>query len=90
MKNKSKKRLPLETKNTQNHENRRLGLTESLHMQHCNLRSCIRPLVPKRYSIFKITGVGSIIPKEIKYYLHYDNVRGDFFTADTRHNTSYG
>ena len=31
--NKSKKGLPLETKNTQNHENRRLGLNESLHMQ---------------------------------------------------------
>ena len=29
---KSQKRLPLETKNTQNHENRRLGLIESLHM----------------------------------------------------------
>ena len=28
---------PLVTKNTQNHENRRLGLIESLHMQHCNL-----------------------------------------------------
>ena len=31
--NKSLKGLPLETKNTQNHENRRLGLTESLHMR---------------------------------------------------------
>ena len=40
---KSKKRLPLETKNTQSHENRRLGLIESLHMQHCSLRDCIRP-----------------------------------------------
>ena len=28
------KGLPLETKNTQNHENRRLGSIESLHMQH--------------------------------------------------------
>ena len=44
--NKSKKGLPLETKNKQNHENRRLGLIESLLMQHCNLRSCIRPLAP--------------------------------------------
>ena len=35
--NKSEKKgLPLETKNTQNHENRRLGLIESLHMQHCS------------------------------------------------------
>ena len=43
-KNKSKKGLPLEeTKNTQNHENRRLGLIESLHMQHCGLRGCICP-----------------------------------------------
>ena len=38
--------LPLETKNTQNLENRRLGLIESLHMQHCSLRGCIRPLAP--------------------------------------------
>ena len=42
-KNKSQKGLPLETKNTQNHENRRLGLIESLHMQHCSMRGCIRP-----------------------------------------------
>ena len=41
---KSKKGLPLETENTLNHENRRLGLTESLHMQHCNMLGCIRPL----------------------------------------------
>ena len=31
--NKRKKGLPLETKNSQNHENWRLGLIESLHMQ---------------------------------------------------------
>ena len=36
--NKSKKGLPLEAKNTQNHEIRRHGLIESLHMQHCSLR----------------------------------------------------
>ena len=30
-----------------------------------------------------------MIPKEIKYNLHYDDVRVDFFTATTRHNTSY-
>ena len=35
--NKSQKGLLLETKNTQNHENRRLGLIESLYMQHCRL-----------------------------------------------------
>ena len=29
-----------------------------------------------------------MIPKEIKYNLHYD-VRVNFFTAATRHNTSY-
>ena len=44
--NESKKGLTLETKNTQNHENQRLGLTESLHMQHCSLRGSIRPLSP--------------------------------------------
>ena len=32
--NKSKKGLLLEIKNTQNHETWRLGLIESLHMQH--------------------------------------------------------
>ena len=44
--NKSQKGLSLETKNTQNHENRRLGLIESLHMPHCSTRGCIRPLPP--------------------------------------------
>ena len=34
--NKSQKGLPLEIENTQNHENRRLGLIESLHMQRCS------------------------------------------------------
>ena len=78
--------MPLERKNTQNHENRRLCLIESLHMQHCSLRGCIRPthhLHPSagfsgRYSIFKITRMGSMIQKEIKYNLHYHDVRGDF------------
>ena len=42
--NKSQNGLPLETKNTQNHENRRLGLIEKLHLQHCSLRGYIRPL----------------------------------------------
>ena len=37
-------RLPLETKNTQNHENQTLDLIESLHMQHCSVRGRIRPL----------------------------------------------
>ena len=44
--NKSQKGLPLGTKNTQNHENQRLGLIESLHMQHYILRCCIRPPPP--------------------------------------------
>ena len=67
-------------------------------MQHCCLRSCIRfpaspPLPPpqrrlKHYSIFKITKMGSIIPKEMKYNLHYDDVLGRLFTDATRHNTS--
>ena len=71
-----KKGLPLEKKNTQNHENRRLGLIESLHMQHCSLRGCIRPLAPlKRYSNFRITTMGSMTPKEIKYKLHYYDAR---------------
>ena len=35
------KGLPLETKSIHNHENRRLGLTESLHMQYSSLRGCI-------------------------------------------------
>ena len=42
--NLSQKGLSLETKNTQNHENRRLGLIVSLHMQHCSLRDCIHPI----------------------------------------------
>ena len=32
----------------------------------------------KWYSIFKITRMGSMIPKEIKYNLHYNDVRGEF------------
>ena len=43
------------------------GLTESLDMKHCSLRGCIRP-----------PSAGSMVPKEIKYNLHYDDVRGDF------------
>ena len=78
--NKSKKGLPLETKNTQNYENQRLCLTESLHNQHCSLRGCIRPPYRqlKWYSIFKIIRMSSMIPKEIKYNLHYGDVLGDF------------
>ena len=56
----SQKGLPLETKNTQNHENRL-----------------------RRHSIFKITRMGSMILKEIKYNLHYDDVRGDFLKPST-------
>ena len=44
--NKSQKGLPLETKITQNNENLRFGLIESLHMQYCSLRGCIRTLAP--------------------------------------------
>ena len=44
--NKNQKGLPLETKNIQNHGYRRLGLIESLHMQHCSLRGSIFPLAP--------------------------------------------
>ena len=44
--NKSKKGLPVETKNTEKHENRRLDLIEFLHMQRCSLRGCKRPLAP--------------------------------------------
>ena len=36
---------------TQNHETRRFGLIESLHMQHCSLRGCIRPLA-LAYAVF--------------------------------------
>ena len=52
-KNKSQTLLPLETKNTQNYENRRFGLIESLHMQPCSLRGCIRPLAPA-YAVFDL------------------------------------
>ena len=31
-------------KNTQNYKNWRLGLIESVHVQHCCLRGCILPL----------------------------------------------
>ena len=45
-KHKSKKELPLETKKTQNHENRRLCLIECLHINHCSLQGSIRLLAP--------------------------------------------
>ena len=50
----------------------------------CNTVVCEAAYAPehrlKRYSIFKMTRMGSVIPKEIKYNMHYDDVRGDFFT----------
>ena len=68
----SEKGLPLGIKKAQNHENRRLGLIESLHMQHGSLRSCRRPIAPaKAVFDFKIARIGSMIQKEIKYNLHY-------------------
>ena len=94
--NHENRRLPLETKNTQNHDNRRLGLIESLHMQHCSLRGSISTPPPPppppppgaglsdiRFS--KITRMGPMIPKEIKYNLHYDDVRGDFLRPPQTH-----
>ena len=35
------------------------------------------------YSIFKITRMDSMIPKEIKYNLHYDDVQGDIYGRHT-------
>ena len=84
---KVKKELLLETKNTQNHENGRLGLIESPPIQHCSLRGCIRRL--KRYSIFKITRMCSMVPKEIRYNLHHDNVRGGFLRPPHGTRTMY-
>ena len=43
MSNISQNGMPFETNNTRDHEIQRLGLIESLHMQHCSLRGCIRP-----------------------------------------------
>ena len=34
------KMFPVETKNTQKNENRRLGFITPLHKQHCSLRDC--------------------------------------------------
>ena len=67
--------LPLETKNTQNHENRRLGLSESLHMQNCSLRGCIRPRPHPSAGLsgirFSITRMGSVTFKIVsrKHYI---------------------
>ena len=59
-----------------NHENWRLGLTESLHMKHCSLRSCIRTPLPPAYAVFDFQNSqnGLNDPKEIKYNLYYDDV----------------
>ena len=81
---------------------RTLDLIESLYMQQGSLRGCIRTTSPapaptthtpptpsdgKRYLIFKITRMGSMIPKEIKYNLHYDDVRRDLLQQP--HGTTY-
>ena len=48
-------------------------------MQHCSLRGFIRPIAPaKAVSDFQNNQDGSMIPKEIRYTLHYDDVRGEF------------
>ena len=58
--------------NTQNRKNQRLGLIEFLHMQLVVCEAAYAPMYwLKSYSIFKITRMGSLIPKEIKYNLHY-------------------
>ena len=43
--NKSQNGLPWKQR-TQNHEYRRLGLSESLYIQYCSFRGCIRPIAP--------------------------------------------
>ena len=40
--NESQKGMPLETKNTKNYENWKLGFFEPLHMQHCK---CIKSIM---------------------------------------------
>ena len=76
---KSQKGLPLETKPTQSHEIEDSDWL-SLFTVVCEAAYSPIPLQRrrKRYSILKITRMGPVIPKEIKYNLHYDNVRGDF------------
>ena len=63
-------------------------MIESLHMQHCILRGCIRPPphlgLLRRYLILKITRMGTMIPKEIKYNLHYNDVLGDLLRPQHR------
>ena len=49
--------MPLETENTQNHENRRLGLMESLHMQHCCLRAANAPPPPPHPASAGLSGI---------------------------------
>ena len=44
-------------------------------MQHCSVRGCIRPPsagLSGMYSIFKITRMDSVIPKEIEYNHNYE------------------
>ena len=45
-KSKKKKHKKKNDKNIQKHKNRKLGLTEALHMQHCSLQGCKRSLPP--------------------------------------------
>ena len=63
------------------HKITKIGDSVWLSLFICNTVVCEAAYAPLRrlkwYSIFKITRMGSIIPKEIKYNLHYDDVRGD-------------
>ena len=75
---KTQKRLHLERKNTKKvQENRRLGFKKSPHVSLCEAAYAPKRR-PKRCLIFKITRIGSMVPKEIKYNLQNDDVRRDF------------
>ena len=62
------------------HKITKIGDSVWLSLFICNTKVCEAAHATqrrlKRYLIFKITMMGSVIPKEIKYNLHYDDVRG--------------
>ena len=78
--------LPLETKNIQKEENRRLRFIKSRHMQQCNFAR-LQMSLRKRYSIFEVSRIGSLIPKRNKNIICTKVKFGETFMTASRHLT---
>ena len=82
----------METKNTQNHENRRLGLIESLHMQHCSCEAAYDEVILMRtHNIHFHNKIGKK-KQALKYPLIFDflSCRKNFLGTQKRVRISNG